>query len=103
MIDEKYQGIRPAYGYPSCPDHTEKATLWNLLEAEKNTGMILTESFAMFPGASVSGLYFGHQEARYFAVDMITRDQVENYALRKDISIAEAERWLAPNLNYDTE
>jgi 5-methyltetrahydrofolate--homocysteine methyltransferase len=103
MIDEKYQGIRPAYGYPSCPDHTEKATLWNLLEAEKNTGMILTESFAMFPGASVSGLYFGHQEARYFAVDMITRDQVESYALRKDISIAEAERWLAPNLNYDTE
>ncbi|MEI6687044.1 MAG: vitamin B12 dependent-methionine synthase activation domain-containing protein, partial [Planctomycetota bacterium] len=103
MIEEKYQGIRPAYGYPSCPDHTEKATLWNLLEAEKNTGMILTESFAMFPGASVSGLYFGHQEARYFAVDMITRDQVENYALRKDISIAEAERWLAPNLNYDTE
>jgi len=103
MIEEKYQGIRPAYGYPSCPDHTEKATLWNLLEAEKNTGMILTESFAMFPGASVSGLYFGHQEARYFAVDMLTRDQIENYALRKDISIAEAERWLAPNLNYDTE
>lgn len=103
MIEEKYQGIRPAYGYPSCPDHTEKATLWNLLDAEKNTGMILTESFAMFPGASVSGLYFGHQEARYFAVDMLTRDQIENYALRKDISIAEAERWLAPNLNYDTE
>lgn len=103
MIEEKYQGIRPAYGYPSCPDHTEKETLWNLLDAEKSTGMILTESFAMFPGASVSGLYFGHQEARYFAVDMITRDQVENYALRKDISIAEAERWLAPNLNYDAE
>ena len=103
MIEEKYQGIRPAYGYPSCPDHTEKGTLWNLLDAEKSTGMILTESFAMFPGASVSGLYFGHQEARYFAVDMITRDQVENYALRKDISIAEAERWLAPNLNYDAE
>ena len=103
LIEEKYQGIRPAYGYPSCPDHTEKEKLWNLLDVTKNTGITLTESFAMYPGASVSGLYFGHHEARYFAVDMITRDQVENYAIRKNISVTEAERWLSPNLNYDSE
>ena len=80
LIAEKYRGIRPAAGYPSCPDHTEKATLWQLLDVEAATGIRLTESYAMWPAASVSGLYFSHPEARYFAVDMITRDQVENYA-----------------------
>jgi 5-methyltetrahydrofolate--homocysteine methyltransferase len=101
LIDEKYQGIRPAAGYPSWPDHTEKATLWKLLDAERSAGMKLTESFAMLPAASVSGLYFWRPEATYFAVDMITRDQVEAYANRKGISRAEVERWLAPNLGYD--
>ncbi len=101
LIDEKYQGIRPAPGYPACPDHTEKWTLWNLLDAEKATGIWLTESLAMFPAASVSGFYFGRPESRYFAVDMITKDQVEDYARRKGMSVAEAEKWLAPNLGYD--
>ena len=101
LIDEKYQGIRPAAGYPSCPDHTEKATLWKLLDAQASTGITLTESFAMHPGASVSGLYFAHPEARYFAVDMVTKDQVENYAARKKIDLKECERWLSPNLAYD--
>ncbi len=103
LIDEKYRGIRPASGYPACPDHTEKATLWQLLDVETATGIRLTESFAMYPGASVSGLYFGHPEGRYFAVDFITRDQVENYAARKGMPLAEVERWLAPNLAYDVE
>jgi 5-methyltetrahydrofolate--homocysteine methyltransferase len=103
LIDEKYRGIRPAAGYPSCPDHTEKRTLWTLLDAEAEAGIQLTESFAMLPAASVSGLYFSHPEARYFAVDLITRDQVENYASRKGITLAEAERWLAPNLAYDPD
>ena len=98
LIDEKYRGIRPAAGYPSCPDHTEKKPLWDLLDVETATGIRLTESYAMYPGASVSGLYFAHPEARYFAVDLITRDQVENYAARKGLRLAEAERWLAPNL-----
>jgi 5-methyltetrahydrofolate--homocysteine methyltransferase len=102
LIDEKYRGIRPAAGYPSCPDHTEKQTLWQLLDVEPATGIRLTESYAMWPAASVSGLYFAHPEARYFAVDMITRDQVENYARRKGLLLAEAEKWLAPNLAYDT-
>ena len=102
LIAEKYRGIRPAFGYPACPDHTEKATLWNLLQAESSTGVSLTESFAMLPAASVSGLYFAHPQARYFSVDRITRDQVENYAARKGVSVAEVERWLAPNLGYDT-
>ena len=101
LIDEKYVGIRPAAGYPSCPDHTEKATLWKLLDAEQRAGISLTESFAMWPAASVSGLYFSHPEARYFAVDMITRDQVEEYAKRKGWPVSTAERWLAPNLGYD--
>lgn len=101
LIEEKYRGIRPAPGYPACPDHTEKATLWQLLDAESATGIRLTESFAMWPAASVSGWYFGHPEARYFAVDMITRDQVQSYAERKRMTLAEAERWLAPNLSYD--
>ncbi len=101
LIAEKYRGIRPAAGYPSSPDHTEKATLWQLLDAEAATGITLTESFAMLPGASVSGLYFAHPEARYFAVDLITRDQVERYAVRKRMSVSDVERWLAPNLAYD--
>ena len=96
LIDEKYRGIRPAAGYPSCPDHTEKATLWRLLDAEEATGIRLTESYAMYPAASVSGLYFAHPQARYFAVDMVTRDQVENYAARKRLPLHIVERWLAP-------
>jgi 5-methyltetrahydrofolate--homocysteine methyltransferase len=101
LIKEKYRGIRPAPGYPACPEHTEKATLFRLLDAEKNAGLELTESFAMFPTAAVSGWYFAHPESRYFAVGKIGRDQVESYAERKGISKAEAERWLAPSLAYD--
>jgi 5-methyltetrahydrofolate--homocysteine methyltransferase len=101
LIDEKYRGIRPAAGYPSCPDHTEKRTLWRLLDVEARSGITLTESFAMHPGASVSGLYFAHPEAHYFAVDLVTRDQVESYAARKRMPVPEVERWLAPNLAYD--
>ena len=101
LIAESYQGIRPAPGYPACPDHTEKRTLFDLLSAEANAEITLTESFAMSPGASVSGWYFSHPEARYFGVGRIERDQVEDYALRKGWSVDEAERWLAPNLNYE--
>jgi 5-methyltetrahydrofolate--homocysteine methyltransferase len=101
LIAEKYRGIRPAPGYPAQPDHTEKATIWRLLDAEKTTGVRLTESFAMWPAASVCGLYFSHPQARYFAVDLITKDQVESYAVRKGMSVADVERWLAPNLAYD--
>ena len=101
LIDEKYQGIRPASGYPSSPDHTEKRDLWRLLDVERAAKIVLTESFAMYPGASVSGFYFAHPQARYFAVDFITRDQVENYAARKGMPVSEVERWLAPNLAYD--
>jgi 5-methyltetrahydrofolate--homocysteine methyltransferase len=100
LIDEKYRGIRPAAGYPACPDHTEKRGLMALLEAEKNTGIRLTESYAMTPASSVSGLYFGHPEARYFAVGAVGRDQVEDYAVRKGASRAEMEKWLQPNLAY---
>jgi 5-methyltetrahydrofolate--homocysteine methyltransferase len=103
LIAEKYRGIRPAAGYPSCPDHTEKRTLWKLLEAEQAAGIRLTETYAMWPAASVSGLYFSHPEARYFAVDLVTKDQVENYARRKGMPVAEVERWLAPNLAYEVE
>ncbi len=103
MIDEQYRGIRPAAGYPACPDHTEKRSLFDLLDAEKNADVFLTESYAMTPGASVSGLYFAHPQARYFAVDRISRDQVESYAKRKGQSQAEIERWLAPNLAYDPD
>ncbi|MCS6851973.1 MAG: methionine synthase, partial [Gemmataceae bacterium] len=103
LIAERYRGIRPAFGYPSCPDHTEKKTLWQLLDAESATGIRLTDSYAMWPAASVSGLYFAHPEARYFAIDFITRDQVEAYAARKGMSRAEVERWLAPNLGYDPD
>jgi 5-methyltetrahydrofolate--homocysteine methyltransferase len=101
LIDEKYQGIRPAAGYPACPDHTEKGPLWNLLDVQKNTGMLITESFAMWPGSSVSGLYFAHPESRYFSLGKIDRDQVDSYAERKGMSVKEVERWLGPNLNYD--
>jgi 5-methyltetrahydrofolate--homocysteine methyltransferase len=100
LILEKYQGIRPAPGYPAQPDHTEKATLFALLDAEKNAGVKLTESFAMWPGSSVSGLYFSSPESYYFGVGKIERDQVEDYAARKGMSVAEIERWLAPILNY---
>ena len=101
LIHEKYRGIRPAPGYPSCPDHTEKGAIWRLLDVEKNAGILLTESFAMWPGSSVSGLYFAHPESRYFNVGKIERDQVADYAARKGMSLAEVERWLGPNLNYD--
>ncbi|MCL2778647.1 MAG: methionine synthase [Polyangiaceae bacterium] len=100
LIAEKYRGIRPAAGYPACPDHTEKATLWKLLDVEKNTGMTLTESFAMWPAASVSGLYFAHPQARYFTVGKIDRDQVLDYQARKGMTLGEVERWLGPNLGY---
>jgi len=100
LIQEKYRGIRPAPGYPSQPDHTEKKTLFALLDAEKEAGVKLTESFAMWPGSSVSGLYFSHPESFYFGVGKIERDQVEDYAARKGMPVAEVERWLAPILNY---
>ena len=100
LIAEKYQGIRPAPGYPACPDHTEKATLWKLLDVEASTGIRLTDTFAMFPTASVSGWYFSHPESRYFAVGKIGHDQVEDYATRKGWTITDAERWLSPNLGY---
>ena len=101
MIAEKYRGIRPAPGYPAQPDHTEKATLFRLLDAEREAGITLTESFAMWPGAAVSGLYFSHPKSAYFGIGKIERDQVEDYAARKGMSVAETERWLAPILNYD--
>jgi 5-methyltetrahydrofolate--homocysteine methyltransferase len=101
LILEKYQGIRPAPGYPAQPDHTEKATLWTLMDVEKETGISLTESYAMWPGSSVSGLYFANPESHYFGVGKVERDQVEDYAARKGWSVEEAERWLAPVLNYE--
>jgi 5-methyltetrahydrofolate--homocysteine methyltransferase len=102
LIEERYRGIRPAPGYPACPDHTEKSTIFDLLGVKDATGIWLTESLAMHPAASVSGLYFAHPGARYFAVDMITRDQVEHYANRKGMPVPEVERWLSPNLAYET-
>ena len=101
LIAEKYRGIRPAAGYPACPDHTEKGTLWRLLDVQAKTGMLITESFAMWPGSSVSGLYFAHPESRYFSLGKIDRDQVVDYAARKGMTVAEVERWLGQNLNYD--
>jgi 5-methyltetrahydrofolate--homocysteine methyltransferase len=101
LAQEKYRGIRPAAGYPACPDHTEKGTLWQLLDVKANTGIEITESFAMWPGSSVSGLYFAHPESRYFSLGKIGHDQVEDYHKRKGMSVAEVERWLGPNLNYD--
>jgi 5-methyltetrahydrofolate--homocysteine methyltransferase len=101
LIHEKYRGIRPAPGYPACPDHTEKGTLWRLLDVQANTGIQITESFAMWPGSSVSGLYFAHPESRYFSLGKIERDQVDDYSARKGMSVHEVERWLGQNLNYD--
>ncbi len=101
LVKEKYQGIRPAPGYPAQPDHTEKPIIFSLLDAEKNTGIKLTESFAMYPAASVSGLYFAHQNSKYFTVGKIGKDQVMDYHKRKGISLEEAERWLSPILNYE--
>jgi 5-methyltetrahydrofolate--homocysteine methyltransferase len=103
LIKERYRGVRPAPGYPAQPDHTEKRSLFDLLQAEQNVGVQLTESFAMIPASSVSGLYFSHAEAKYFALGKIERDQVEDYARRKGIELREAERWLAPNLNYEID
>jgi 5-methyltetrahydrofolate--homocysteine methyltransferase len=102
LIAERYRGIRPAFGYPACPDHTEKGRLFELLDAPE-AGITLSESYAMLPAASVSGLYFAHPKARYFTVGRVGRDQVEDYARRKDMSVCEVERWLAPNLGYDPE
>jgi 5-methyltetrahydrofolate--homocysteine methyltransferase len=101
LVQEKYRGIRPAAGYPACPDHTEKGALWRLLSVQENTGMLITESFAMWPGSSVSGLYFAHPESRYFSLGKIDRDQVVDYSNRKGMSVGEIERWLGQNLNYD--
>jgi 5-methyltetrahydrofolate--homocysteine methyltransferase len=101
LIKEGYRGIRPAAGYPACPDHTEKGTLWQLLDVAARAGIELTESYAMWPGASVSGLYFAHPKSHYFTLGKIGRDQVEDYAQRKGLTVAEVERWLAPNLSYD--
>jgi 5-methyltetrahydrofolate--homocysteine methyltransferase len=101
LIEEKYRGIRPAAGYPACPDHTEKEILWNLLDVEKNAGIKLTESFAMWPGSSVSGLYFAHPDSKYFAVGKLGRDQLLDYHLRKGMTLQEVEKWLGPWLNYD--
>jgi 5-methyltetrahydrofolate--homocysteine methyltransferase len=103
LIREAYDGIRPAPGYPAQPDHTEKATLFHLLDAGKATGIRLTESYAMWPGSSVSGLYFSHPKSHYFGVGKIERDQAEDYARRKGWPLSEAERWLAPILNYEPE
>jgi 5-methyltetrahydrofolate--homocysteine methyltransferase len=103
LIDEKYQGIRPAPGYPACPEHTEKGTLWHLLDVKNNAGIELTESYAMWPGASVSGWYFAHPQSQYFVVGRINKDQVADYARRKGWTLREAERWLAPNLGYEPE
>ncbi|PJZ87072.1 vitamin B12 dependent-methionine synthase activation domain-containing protein, partial [Leptospira levettii] len=101
LIREKYRGIRPAPGYPACPDHTEKRKIWKLLDVEKNAGIKLTESCAMWPASSVSGYYFSHPEARYFAIGKINEDQVEPYAKMKEMEKSEVERWLSPILNYD--
>jgi len=103
LIHEEYQGIRPAPGYPACPDHTEKAALWRLLDAERSAGISLTESFAMFPTAAVSGFYFSHPKAHYFGVGKIDRDQVVSYAQRKGFTLKDTERWLSPILGYDPE
>ncbi|MEM9982170.1 MAG: vitamin B12 dependent-methionine synthase activation domain-containing protein, partial [Bacteroidota bacterium] len=100
LIKEKYKGIRPAPGYPACPDHTEKQTIFALLQAEEKIGLKLTETFAMYPAAAVSGMYFSHPAAKYFGLGKIAKDQVEAYAKRKKMSIEEVERWLSPVLSY---
>ena len=102
LVREEYRGIRPAPGYPACPDHTEKAKLWRLLDVERNAGIRLTDSYAMYPTAAVSGWYIAHPQARYFALGKIDRDQVEDYARRKGWTLEEAQRWLAPNLGYES-
>jgi 5-methyltetrahydrofolate--homocysteine methyltransferase len=101
LIKEEYSGIRPAPGYPACPDHTEKNKLFDLLDAEKNTGIVLTESLAMYPASSVCGWYFAHPESKYFGVGKIEKDQVEDYAKRKNMPLEEIEKWLRPVLDYD--
>ena len=101
LVAERFRGIRPAFGYPACPDHSEKRKLFDLLAAER-VGLELTESFAMTPAAAVSGIYLAHPQARYFSVGRIGRDQVEDYAVRKGMSLEETERWLRPNLGYET-
>jgi 5-methyltetrahydrofolate--homocysteine methyltransferase len=101
LVREEYRGIRPAPGYPACPDHTEKAKLWSLLDVERSAGIRLTESYAMYPTAAVSGWYLAHPQARYFAVGKIDREQVEDYARRKGFTREEAQRWLGPNLGYE--
>jgi 5-methyltetrahydrofolate--homocysteine methyltransferase len=103
LIKEEYSGIRPAPGYPACPEHTEKRTLWRLLDVENNAGITLTESCAMSPGATVSGYYFSHPDSAYFGVAEIGRDQARDYAERKGWTLEEAEKWLSPNLGYDPE
>ena len=100
LIKEKYTGIRPAPGYPACPDHLEKKTIWNILNVEKNIGVSLTESLAMWPAASVSGYYFANPSAKYFGLGKISKDQVEDYANRKKITLESAIKWLKPNLNF---
>jgi 5-methyltetrahydrofolate--homocysteine methyltransferase len=103
LIHEKYRGIRPAPGYPALPDHTEKRLLFDLLCVEKHTGITLTENFAMYPAASVSGFYFSHPESKYFAVGKIDRSQIEDYSRRKGMDLRTVEQWLSPNLNYDPD
>ena len=100
LIKEKYTGIRPAPGYPACPDHLEKKTIWNILNVEKNIGVSLTESLAMWPAASVSGYYFANPSAKYFGLGKISKDQVKDYANRKKITLESAIKWLKPNLNF---
>jgi 5-methyltetrahydrofolate--homocysteine methyltransferase len=103
LIAEKYRGVRPAPGYPACPDHTEKATLFKLLDATNNADIELTEGFSMYPAAAVSGWYFSHPDSQYFVVGKLTKDQVEDYAKRKGWTLVEAERWLSANLDYDPD
>jgi 5-methyltetrahydrofolate--homocysteine methyltransferase len=103
LIAEAYKGIRPAPGYPACPEHSEKATLWQLLDVERNTGIQLTDNYAMWPGAAVSGWYFAHPQSQYFVVGRIGKDQVEDYARRKGWDLATAQKWLGPNLGYEPD
>ena len=103
LIAERYVGIRPAPGYPACPDHSEKTSLFALLDAPRNAGIELTESFAMYPASSVSGYYFSHPKSQYFVVGRVSKEQVADYAHRKGVGVAQVERWLAPNLDYDPE
>ncbi|MFN9968223.1 MAG: vitamin B12 dependent-methionine synthase activation domain-containing protein, partial [Lysobacteraceae bacterium] len=103
LIREQYRGIRPAPGYPACPEHSEKRTIFDLLQAEDRIGLSLTENFAMYPASAVSGLYFSHPDSQYFVVGRLSREQVADYAKRKGIPLEQAERWLAPNLDYDPD